>query len=344
MHQRDLPWRHSNDPYKIWLSEIILQQTRVSQGLPYYLIFEENYPSVEDLAGANIDELLKLWQGLGYYSRAHNLHKCAQMVVDKFDGNFPTSKLELLKLPGIGDYTASAIASIAFGEKEVVLDGNVFRLLSRHFGIEDFIDTSAGRAVFKDTAEKLIRNAIPGEFNQAMMEFGALQCTPKSPDCGACPLNISCVAFAKNSIAELPRKRGKIIVKNMHISYFCFVSKSKLAMVKRDNLGIWKGLYEIPCVVEETEKTTPWDSSKELSDAINHSTSFRRTVQLRHQLSHRKITATFFICDLKNQGDLELPAVIWVDSNQLFALAIPRLIDKFFKTRDGLAVQAMLKS
>ena len=343
-HQRDLPWRHSKDPYKIWISEIILQQTRVNQGLPYYLKFEENYPTVNDLAAANINEILKLWQGLGYYSRAHNLHKCAQKIVENHGGQFPSTKTELLKLPGIGDYTASAIASIAFGEKVVVLDGNVFRVLSRYFGIEKFIDSPDGRLAFKNVAEDCLNSASPSQYNQALMEFGALQCKPKSPNCEVCPLRPSCVAHKNDWILKLPKKRGKTKVKEVFISYICFVSENHLAMKKRDNLGIWKGLFEMPNVVSESKSKNIWQSSKEITEAIKTSKSFTQIIQLDHQLSHRKISATFFICELNSQSDLNWPSTSWVSSSELSLLAIPRLIDKFLKTRDGLALQAMLES
>ena len=343
-HQRNLPWRGSKDPYKIWLSEIILQQTRVNQGLPYYLKFEEKYPSVNDLAKVDMDELLKLWQGLGYYSRAHNLQKCAVEVAQTHGGAFPNTKAGLLKLPGIGDYTASAIASIAYNESVAVLDGNVFRVLSRYFGIDEFIDTPAGRKVFKELAEQCLDNAPPGDYNQALMEFGALQCKPKSPDCSACPLQTSCVAKTNSLISQLPRKRGKTKVKEVFLNYFCFVADGNLAVAKRDNSGIWKGLYEMPNVLSEKRSTEPWVDSRTIDEALALSSSFKQTIEMQHLLSHRKINATFFICELKNQADLSWPSVEWVDKKGLSKRAVPRLIDKFLKTPDGLALQDMLES
>ena len=213
-HQkRDLPWRRTNNPYKIWLSEIILQQTRVNQGMPYYLNFVDKYPTVNDLAAAQEQEVLRLWQGLGYYSRARNLHSCAKMVVGEYDGQFPNKFEELLKLKGIGRYTAAAIASMAFNQVNAVVDGNVYRVLSRVFGLYDDIAETKSAKVFEKLANELIPKDQPGEFNQAIMDFGAIQCTPKSPACAICPLSDSCYAFNKGETEQLPVKTKKVKVK-----------------------------------------------------------------------------------------------------------------------------------
>lgn len=343
MHQRDLPWRQDKDPYKIWISEVILQQTRVNQGLPYYINFVSNFPTVNDLANANIDNILKLWQGLGYYSRAHNLHKCAKAIISNHNAEFPTIKKELMTLPGIGDYTASAIASIAFDEKVVVLDGNVFRVLSRFLGIEEFIDVPAGRKVFQTAAEELIGNSIPSEFNQAIMEFGALQCVPKSPDCQNCPLNSSCAAFNDNQVDQLPRKKGRTKVKEVFISYYCIVAKGRLGMIKRDHAGIWKGLFEMPSQTSDSPVDEPWRSLSALETSIQNARSFQRKQKIQHLLTHRKITAEFFVIELDKPQEINWPGLIWVDSTQLTALPIHTLIDNFFKTLEGMEIHSMIE-
>jgi A/G-specific adenine glycosylase len=344
MHQRDLPWRHDKDPYKIWLSEVILQQTRVNQGLPYYLNFVDNYPTINDLANADINDVLKLWQGLGYYSRAHNLHKCAVTIVNKHNAKFPTTKKELMTLPGIGDYTASAIASIAFAEKVVVLDGNVFRVLSRFLGIEEYIDIPVGRKAFQKAAEELIEDSIPGEFNQAMMEFGALQCVPKSPNCQSCTLNSSCAAFNSNQVNQLPRKKGKTKVKEMFIAYYCVVAKGSLAMIKRDHTGIWKGMFEMPSQVSESPSHEPWRDLRTLETLIQNARYFQRKQKIQHLLSHRKITAEFFVIELNNPQEFTWPGLIWTDSTKLNSLAVHTLIDNFFKTPEGIEIHSMIES
>ena len=209
IYKRDLPWRHTKSAYNIWLSEIILQQTQIKQGLPYYEAFVEHYPTIFDLAKANESEILKLWQGLGYYSRARNLHYTAKTIVETFNGEFPKSYQELLKLKGIGDYTASAIASICYNEATAVVDGNVYRVLARHFGVKTPINSTIGKKEFKALASQLINKKNPADYNQAIMEFGARQCKPKSPDCSSCPLNSSCVALQNNWVDTLPIKLKK---------------------------------------------------------------------------------------------------------------------------------------
>src|SRR5690554_1507712 len=239
-HKRPLPWRETKNPYYVWLSEIILQQTRVEQGLPYYKKFVEAFPEIEDLASASQHEVLKLWQGLGYYSRARNLHDSAKYVVFKLAGRFPQNYRELLELKGVGDYTASAVASICYGEPQAVVDGNVFRVLSRIFGIDTPINTGAGKRQFRSLAQELMDPSHPSDFNQGMMEFGAVQCKPQQPLCESCPFAKRCVAFNQGKINDLPVKLRKGSVRVRHFNYLVFVSKKGETLLRqRTQKGIW---------------------------------------------------------------------------------------------------------
>ena len=243
-NQRDLPWRHTRDPYKIWLSEVILQQTRVSQGLPYYQSFVAHFPEVFDLANATEQQVLRLWQGLGYYSRGRNLLKCARMVVEELDGKFPNNYMQLLELPGIGEYTAAAIASIAFKEAVPVVDGNVFRVVSRVLGISDDIAVASSRKVFFNYSKQLMMDAPPDLYNQAVMEFGALHCTPKQPKCDSCPLSLTCYAFQNSRQHQFPVKSKKVKVRNRDFYYLVIKSGASYLLNKRASGDIWQGLYD----------------------------------------------------------------------------------------------------
>lgn len=243
-NQRDLPWRDTKDAYKIWLSEIILQQTRVKQGLPYYQKFVETYPKVEDLAKAEESEVLRIWQGLGYYSRARNLHFTAKYISKELAGKFPNNYKDLLKLKGVGKYTASAIASFAFDEKVAVLDGNVYRVLARIFGIESDIAENKSEKEFLALAQSLIQNAEPALYNQAIMEFGAMQCSPQKPNCMFCPLQTNCVAFAQNKQKDLPKKSKKNKIKKRYFQYLIFDFDQKILLESRTQKDIWQGLYQ----------------------------------------------------------------------------------------------------
>jgi len=243
-NKRDLPWRHTRDPYKIWLSEIILQQTRIVQGLPYYQKFVEHFPDINSLANAKEDRVLRLWQGLGYYSRARNLHACAKKVNDEFGGIFPQTFEELKKLPGIGTYTAAAIASIAFREPVAVVDGNVYRFLARVFGIDLDISSNEGKAYFFDKANELIDKQQPDLFNQAMMEFGALHCTPQNPKCDSCIFIRTCVAYQKEQQEMLPVKSKKQAIRKRYFTYIIIEHRCRLLMRKRQPGDIWQGLYD----------------------------------------------------------------------------------------------------
>ena len=254
LNKRDLPWRTTRDPYLIWLSEIIMQQTRIDQGLAYYNRFANEFPTVSDLASASEDQVLKLWQGLGYYSRARNLHFTAKYIKEQYNGIFPNNYKSILSLKGIGEYTAAAIASISFNLEYPAVDGNVYRVLSRYFGISTPIDSGTSKKAFYELAKELIKGNDPGMHNQALMEFGALQCTPKNPDCANCPLNERCYAFLNKKINELPAKQNKTKQRDRYFNYIVFLNKNQTWLQKRTGNDIWKNLYEFP-VVETAEKT-----------------------------------------------------------------------------------------
>ncbi|MEP6805268.1 MAG: A/G-specific adenine glycosylase [Flavobacterium sp.] len=252
-NKRDLPWRKTTNPYHIWLSEIMLQQTRVAQGTPYFFSFTKEFPTVFDLANASEEQVLKLWQGLGYYSRARNLHKTAQYVANELNGIFPESYNDLLKLKGVGEYTAAAIASFSYNEAVPVVDGNVFRVLSRYFDIESDISLPATKKEFTELARELMPKDNPAIFNQAIMEFGALQCVPKSPDCNVCVFNDSCLALQKKKVSVLPVKSKKLKVTNRFFNYLILEDPLGNTLIqKRTAKGIWHNLYEFP-LFETTE-------------------------------------------------------------------------------------------
>jgi A/G-specific adenine glycosylase len=298
-NKRDLPWRNTIDPYFIWLSEIMLQQTRVAQGLPYFLRFTEAFPTVFDLAKADEEQVLKLWQGLGYYSRARNLHKTAQQVAFEYNGEFPKSYAELLKLKGIGDYTAAAIASFAYNESVPVVDGNVYRVLSRYFEVETDIASSSAKKEFTQLAAELLPKGEANLFNQAIMEFGALQCVPKNPDCPNCIFSDSCAALQKKKVAQLPVKSKKIKVKTRFFTYLVYEDEVHNTLIqKRTQKGIWHNLYEFPLVETETNL-----SHEALSDLlIKHAyvenkildiSRFNETVMV-HKLTHQHLNIYFW--------------------------------------------------
>jgi A/G-specific adenine glycosylase len=292
-NRRALPWRESHDPYRIWLSEVILQQTRVNQGLPYYISFTNEFPSVIDLARAPEDRVLRLWQGLGYYSRARNLHKCAKVVAEKYNGQFPSTYEELITLPGIGPYTAAAIASIAFNEKVAVVDGNVFRVLARIFGIDLDISSNEGKRHFQQLANELISKDHPGDHNQAVMEFGATHCTPVNPKCTSCPFSRKCVAYKKELVAMLPVKEKKLKKRTRYFYYFILRDNKKIAMRKRDARDIWNGLYEF-MLIESPADRKPIEivKSNPLLSLKPH--MVRETGAIRHVLTHQLLIIRFF--------------------------------------------------
>jgi len=294
-HKRELPWRTTKDPYKIWLSEIILQQTRIAQGLPYYLRFIEAFPDVKQLAAASEEKVLRFWQGLGYYTRARNLHKCAKEVVAKYHGEFPKTFEGLKALPGVGDYTAAAIASIAFGEPVAVVDGNVFRVFARVFGLDQPINTPDGKKLFVQLANKLIFGKNPDVHNQAVMEFGALHCTPKNPNCEVCIFKSECFAFARNLQNSLPVKLRTKTSRKRYFYYFAIQRGKSFLMKKREQKDIWHGLYDF-YLVEKKRRVNVQALMKE--DAlIRKATRVSEIVKIsdayKHVLSHQVIHATF---------------------------------------------------
>ncbi|WP_460615109.1 A/G-specific adenine glycosylase [Hymenobacter seoulensis] len=300
-HRRDLPWRHTRNPYAIWLSEVILQQTRVKQGLPYYLDFISSYPTVQDLAAAPQDEVLRHWQGLGYYSRARNMHHTAQQVVEEYGGLFPGSYAELLKLRGVGQYTAAAIASFAYDEQVAVLDGNVFRVLARVFGLTQDIAAPASRKVFQQLADTLIPADQPAEFNQAIMEFGAIQCTPLKPDCLFCPLQSQCYAFQHGMVQELPVKSKAKAARTRYFHYLVLRHADTLYMRKRGPKDIWEGLYDF--VLHESDSAelpalAVVDAVHLLGGQFAASQVAEPVHSLRHILSHQKVEAKFHPVEL----------------------------------------------
>ncbi|MCC6835103.1 MAG: A/G-specific adenine glycosylase [Cytophagales bacterium] len=287
-YKRDLPWRHTRDPYKIWLSEIILQQTRVAQGLPYYKAFIARYSTVAKLTAAPQDEVLRLWQGLGYYSRARNLHACAKKIVNEHKGKFPNSYQELLKLPGVGTYTAAAIASLAFNEPVAVVDGNVFRVLARVFGIAHNIASPAGKKFFFNKANELIDREKPSVFNQAVMEFGALHCTPKNPACSSCPLARMCIANQQSIQTQLPVKETRTKVKVRYLYYLVLKKGAKLFLRKRAPGDIWNGLYDF-YLIEEPKAT----QTQKLVDKRLKVKPRSVSKVYKHILSHQKLMVRF---------------------------------------------------
>ncbi len=319
---RDLPWRQTRDPYAIWLSEIILQQTQVKQGWDYWERFMHRWPTVEALAAATEDEVLREWQGLGYYSRARNLHYAAKQIVAL--GHFPDTLDEIRKLKGVGDYTAAAIGSIAFGLPAAVVDGNVYRVLARHFGIDTPINTTEGKKTFTALAQSLLPSdnfqfsifnfQLPqvAAYNQAIMDFGAIQCTPSSPNCLSCPLQESCSAFRSNRVSDLPVKQKTLKVRERHLIYIYIRCNGETAIHRRGPGDIWQGLYE------------PW-----LVDTVPAGAVLIKQ-NVKHVLTHRILLADFYLLEVPKKPSLP-PDYIWIKETELDSYAVPRLIDKFLQ-------------
>ncbi len=332
IHRRELPWRKTRDPYRIWLSEIMLQQTRVAQGLPYYLKFTERFPKVEDLAAASEEEVLKLWQGLGYYSRARNLHATARSIASDYQGHFPDSYRGLLKLKGVGPYTAAAIASICYDLPHPVVDGNVYRVLSRYFGVELPINSTEGIRYFADLAGEVIDRDRPGQYNQALMEFGALQCVPQNPDCDSCPLSGSCQALARNLVSNLPKKAPKKKARVRIFNYLMPVDPEfHTRLVKRNGRGIWQGLFEFPLI--ETPQEVSDSQIRELlaaGDTPDLSTPVSvvkfNANPIVHKLSHQHLRVTFWILHLAEPLSPSIPV------SEMHAYPVPVLIANFMET------------
>lgn len=331
--KREVPWRETKDPYKIWLSEIILQQTRVSQGLPYYVAFLEAFPCVFDLAQASEKEVLKLWQGLGYYSRARNLHHTATYIARELKGEFPKTYEELLQLKGVGDYTASAIASICYLLPTAVVDGNVYRALSRIFGIETPINSTQGIKEFKSLATKLLDAKDPATHNQAIMEFGALHCKPNNPLCESCPFSVECVAFQQGKTQKLPVKLKKTKVRKRHFNYLVFISGNNETIIQqRQGKGIWQNLYEFPLIESKQEETLDsFRKNTELQHLIGKSeVKLYNEKPEKHLLSHQKLFAKFWIVSCEefpiSQFSKKMEIVEFPDLNNF---PVPALLEKF---------------
>lgn len=324
-HKRDLRWRHTRDPYRIWLSETILQQTRVQQGAAYYDRFLKAFPTICDLAAAPEDEVLKLWQGLGYYSRARNLHAAARRVVEEFGGLFPQSYNEVRSLPGVGDYTAAAVCSFAYGDARAVVDGNVYRVYGRLFDIDLPIDSTAGRKAFRELADEWLDPAHPADYNQAIMEFGALHCTPQSPRCTECPFAERCLALAAGTVSERPVKRGRTKVRDRYLNYLHLTSRGETLIRRRGAGDIWQGLYEFPLV--ETSESTPFEQLP-LSEWGIEKFHLLRTLEMPpHQLSHQRLHARFH--RLEVEALPERPDCLTIREEELGLYAVPRLIDRY---------------
>ena len=334
-NHRNLPWRATIDPYKIWLSEVMLQQTRVAQGLPYYERFVSSFPTVFDLAKASEQNVLRLWQGLGYYSRARNLHRCAKEVVEKFNGNFPNSFNELTKLPGIGDYTAAAIASIAFREPVAVVDGNVYRVLARLFGIEKDIASGEGKRYFFSLANKLVDKKRPDLFNQAVMEFGALHCVPKNPKCNECIFSKSCEANQRNLQAVLPIKSKKLKVRTRYFYYFILRNKSKVLMKQRTEKDIWHGLNDF-YLIETLRKQNP-ATLRQKDQLLIRSTILKESRVYKHVLSHQKLMVRFITVDVqltkKREKIIRKSRMKWFTRNQVEKIPKPILIERYINEK-----------
>ncbi|MGR3810466.1 A/G-specific adenine glycosylase [Jiulongibacter sp. NS-SX5] len=300
-NKRDLPWRRTSNPYFIWLSEVILQQTRVDQGMAYYLKFTERFPKVEDLSQATEEEVLRLWQGLGYYSRARNLHAAAKYIDQELSGKFPSTFEEIKKLKGVGDYTAAAISSIAFNEPKAVVDGNVYRVLSRLYGVNTPINSTEGFKQFSQLAIDLLNTKEPGEHNQAMMELGATICKPKNPECPACPINLECVANKQKTQTDLPVKLKKIKVRDRYFNYLVFKLDDKIYLQKRTGKDVWTGLYEF-FLVESDKAIASFDGlENSLPEWANLKVlNIGTPVSKKHLLSHQRIHANFWLIDLAN--------------------------------------------
>jgi A/G-specific adenine glycosylase len=347
-NKRDLPWRSTDDPYTIWVSEIILQQTRVNQGVDYFNRFISAYPDIQTLALANEKDVLKQWQGLGYYSRARNLHKASQFILEKSNGIFPSGYDEVLALPGVGEYTAAAVLSFAYGKNYPVVDGNVMRVLSRIFGLDMPLNTQKGKKTITAKASELMDNKDPRNFNQAIMEFGALHCTPLNPGCSDCIFNKNCFAFQNGQVHELPVKKKLPVKRIRHLNYVILFYKTKkdvyFLLRKRTNNDIWQNMYDFPVI--ETRKKIAMGLLQTLASTVlfnNNPTLLKNSgLNLKHILTHQIIQARFFFVETENRSafnkmstSLKVPYEI-ASHDTIIHFPIPRLIEKFFEKKHHL--------
>lgn len=329
-NRRDLPWRHNNNPYLVWISEIILQQTRVEQGLPWYLRFIERFPDIKTLAEASEEDVLLVWQGLGYYTRARNLHKAARQIMLQFNGEFPGFFDQIRNLKGVGDYTASAIASISFGLPHAVLDGNVFRVLARIFGVFTPIDTTQGKKEFARLADSLLDKKNPGAYNEALMDFGALQCKPLNPICSECPFESQCYALKNHQIEYLPVKSKKTAQRNRYFNYLLIRYNEQFYLQKRKEDDIWKNLYQLPLIETELDlKETEVLSSSRFKEILKNSTPVIECISpgIIHQLSHQKLFIRFI--NIRLDQPVSLNEYSLVPVGQLFSFPFPKPLNEY---------------
>jgi len=323
-NKRDLPWRSTSDPYFIWLSEVILQQTRIEQGLSYYLKFSKSFPTVKKLALADEDSILNLWQGLGYYSRARNLHSGAKQILLNHKGKFPATYNEILNLKGVGPYTASAVSSIAFNLPHAVVDGNVYRVLSRVFKIIEPIDSTSGKKIFDKVAHEVLDKKNPGNHNQALMEIGSLVCSPTSPKCHECPVNAKCLSFADGTFLEYPVKEKKTKVRDRYFHYLVVTDGKKIVLNKRAEKDIWFGLYDFN-LIEKTNAKQNVSKDIELLNPLK----FKKDGAFVHILSHQKIHATFWKVDVKKLKTEKGKTI--VNINELDNYPMPQLLIRYLE-------------
>lgn len=333
VHKRDLPWRSTKDPYVIWLSEIILQQTRVQQGLPYFEKFVQRFPSVQHLAKAELQEVMQCWQGLGYYSRARNLHTAAQQVVEKYGGTFPNTYQEIKQLKGVGPYTAAAIASFAFDLPYAVVDGNVYRVLSRHFGMRSPIDHAPSQKEYAELAQKLLPEKHAADFNQAIMEFGATHCLPANPHCGSCIFSNSCEALKKGEVELLPIKAGKVKVSERYFNYMVFYQNDGVYLKERQKKDIWQHLWDFELLESDSLVDAPQIAThiQQKFSILSEDFAIKsHSEEFRHILTHQRIHARFWLVQIfSNLHDKELK---FVPNKALVDKPLPRLIEKFINT------------
>jgi A/G-specific adenine glycosylase len=326
---RKMPWKGEKDPYLIWLSEIILQQTRVEQGMPYFQRFKQKYPTVKHLALAKEDDVMKLWQGLGYYSRARNLHETAKNIHHNMGGKLPDTYDELVKLKGVGAYTASAIASFAFNELKAVVDGNVIRVLSRVLGIATPFDTTAGKKQFAEKAQQLIDSQQPAAYNQAIMDFGAVVCVPQNPTCETCPMNKICVAYLQNKVDELPRREKRTKILPRYFNYLIIKNKTELLIEKRSGNDIWKNLYQLPLI--ETAKPLNNNFHKTIAKHLgfNDFSIDSYSPEISQLLSHRKMHFRFIVLNITDINLLMTEGFQKVKLSKLNQYAFPKTINEY---------------
>ncbi len=339
IYKRDLPWRNTKNPYKIWLSEILLQQTRVNQAIEYYHRFEKQFPEIEDLAGASIDDVLKLWQGLGYYTRAHNLHKTARIVTQQYHSRFPDSFEELIKLPGIGHYTAGAICSIAFNKAVAAIDGNISRVISRLQGIYHPTGSTSSLKEIKTIIYELISHQEPGIFNQALMEIGAMVCLPQKPLCNQCPINKFCFAFKHQRIEELPVKVKKNKTTKRFFNYFFLISNGRLYLNKREEKDIWNGLYE-PWLVESKHQLSEKSFFSAFPSGVLSNVRFltETFARRKHILTHQVIYAQFIVAEGKiANNDIKTK---FIPYNAISRYPVPKLTEWYLEKYFGYLLKS----